>query len=182
MPLTRLSRPVVAAGGRAVIVWLGLGIIAAGEHSLDAGGLLAVSGAAAVWLISLRIASAGAPYALGPWVPAAIGTATGLVCVAAVNPYVPGLGLSLGSLCGVAVGIFLTVGTWETMLERTAQRRVLVIGAEAVAEIADAARRARRVPFDIRGTSRPAGPPAGDDDVPAGRAREARRGRRRAAA
>jgi exopolysaccharide biosynthesis polyprenyl glycosylphosphotransferase len=159
MSLTRLSRPVVAAGGRAVIVWLGLGIITAGEHSLDAGGLLAVSGAAAVWLISLRIASASAPYALGPWVPAAIGTATGLVCVMAVNPYVEGLGLSLTSLCGGAVGVFLSVGTWETILERTAQRRVLVIGAEAVAEIADAARRVRRVPFDIRGTSELPGPP-----------------------
>ncbi len=153
MPLTRLSRPVVAACGRAVIVWLGVALIAAAEHPLDAGGLVAVTGAAVVWLISLRVASVSAPYALGPWVPAAMGTATGLVCVTAVNPYVVGLELSLASLCGVAVGIFLSVGTWETILERTAQRRVLVIGTDAVAEVADAARRERRVPFDILGTS-----------------------------
>ncbi len=153
MPLTRLSRPVVAACGRAVIVWLGVALIAAAEHPLDAGGLVAVTGAAVVWLISLRVASVSAPYALGPWVPAAMGTAAGLVCVTAVNPYVVGLELSLASLCGVAVGIFLSVGTWETILERTAQRRVLVIGTDAVAEVADAARRERRVPFDILGTS-----------------------------
>ena len=34
---------------------------------------------------------ASSPYVLGQWVPAAIGSTTGLVCVAAVNPYVPGL-------------------------------------------------------------------------------------------
>ncbi len=153
MPLTRLSRPVVAVWGRAVIVWLGVALIAAAEHPLDAGGLVAVTGAAVVWLISLRVASVSAPYALGPWVPAAMGTAAGLVCVTAVNPYVVGLELSLASLCGMAVGIFLSVGTWETILERTAQRRVLVIGTDAVAEVADAARRERRVPFDILGTS-----------------------------
>ena len=111
MPLTRLSRPVVAACGRAVIVWLGVALIAAAEHPRDAGGLVAVTGAAAVWLVSLRVASASAPYALGPWVPAAMGTATGLVGVTSVNPYVAGLELSLASLCGVAVGIFLSVGT-----------------------------------------------------------------------
>ena len=153
MPLTRRSRSIVAACGRAAIVWLGVATVSAAEQPLDAGGLLAVSGATAVWLVSLRIASASAPYALGPWVPAAVGTATGLVCVMAVNPYVPGLELSLISLCGVAAGVFLSAGTWETILERTGQRRVLVIGTNAVAEIAEAARRERRVPFDILGTS-----------------------------
>ena len=153
MPLTRVSRPVVAACGRAAIVWMGVALIAAAEHPLGAGGLVGVTAATAVWLISLRVASASAPLALGPWVPAAIGTTTGLVCVMAVNPYVAGLELSLASLFGMAIGIFLSVGTWETVLERTAQRHVLVIGADAVAEIADAARRARRVPFDILGTS-----------------------------
>jgi len=168
MPLTPLSRPVVAGCGRAAIVWLGLAIIAAAEHPLGAGGLVAVSIAAAIWLVSLRIASASAPYALGPWVPAAIGTATGLVCVMAVNPYAEGLGLSLAALCSVAVGIFLSVGTWETVLERTAQRRVLVIGQEAVAEIAAAARRVRRVPFDILGTSGLPGGRPGTTPAPLG--------------
>jgi exopolysaccharide biosynthesis polyprenyl glycosylphosphotransferase len=159
MPLSRFSRPVLAACGRALIVWLGVAIVTAGAHPVDAGGVLAVSGVTAVWLISLRIASAGAPYALGPWVPAAIGTATGLVCVMAVNPYVEGLGLSLASLGGLAAGLFLSVGTWETVLERTARRRVLVIGTDAVAEIAEAVQRGRRVPFDILGTPGVPGPP-----------------------
>jgi exopolysaccharide biosynthesis polyprenyl glycosylphosphotransferase len=161
MPLSRFSRPVVAACGRAIIVWLGVAVVVAAEHSIDAGGVVAVSGATAVWLVSLRIASAGAPYALGPWVPAAMGTATGLVCVMAVNPYVEGLGLSLVSLVGLAAGVFLSTGTWETVLEHTARRRVLVIGTDAVAEITDAVRRGHRVPFDILGT------PGGAGSLPA---------------
>ena len=44
MPLTRwLSRPLIAACGRAVIVWLAVAMIAAAEHPLDAGGLVAVT-------------------------------------------------------------------------------------------------------------------------------------------
>jgi hypothetical protein len=149
---------VVAGCGRAAIVWLGLAIIAAAEHPLGAGGLVAVSIAAAIWLVGLRIASASAPYALGPWVPAAIGTASGLVCVMAVNPYPGGLGLSLAALCSVAAGIFLSVGTWETVLERTAQRRVLVIGTEAVAESsASAASMRPRISAARAASSRPAG-------------------------
>ena len=153
MPLTRLSRPLIAACGRAVIVWLAVAMIAVAEHPLDGGGLVAVTAVTAIWLVTLRVASAGAPFALGPWVPAAMGAATGLVCVTAVNPYVTDLQLSLASLLGLGFGVFVTAATWETVLERTAQRRVLVIGTTAVADIVDAARRDRRPPFEILGTS-----------------------------
>ena len=164
MPLTRVQhRAVIAACGRAVILWLAVAIIAAAEHPLDTGGLAAVTAVTAVWLISLRIASASAPVALGPWVPAAIGATTGLVCVAAANPYLADLRLSLAALCGMALGVFVSAGTWETVLERTVQRRVLVIGTTAAAEIADAAARSGRPPFVILDTSGLAPQPAGPE-------------------
>ena len=149
----RVSRRVIAACGRAVVVWLAVGVISAAEHPLQADGLVAVTAAAAIWLISLRTASAGAPFALGPWVPAGIGAVTGLVCVAAFNAYAPGPALSLTALAGIALGVFLSSGTWDAVLERTAPRRVLVIGTDAVADVAAAAKRHPRLPFEILGAA-----------------------------
>jgi signal transduction histidine kinase len=69
-----------------------------------------------------------------------IGTATGLVCVAALNPHLPGLDLSLTSLLAAAFGILVSIGIWECMLERTlSRRRVLFVGSADLAEIAAAA-------------------------------------------
>jgi exopolysaccharide biosynthesis polyprenyl glycosylphosphotransferase len=167
MPLTKgQHRAFIAACGRAVLVWLAVAIITAAEHPVDAGGVAAVTAVTAVWLISLRVASAGAPFALGPWVPAAMGAATGLVCVAAANPYLADLRLSLASLCGMAFGVFVSAATWEMVLERTAQRRVLVVGTTAAAEIADAAARNGRPPFVILGTSGLAAGPATTAELP----------------
>jgi lipopolysaccharide/colanic/teichoic acid biosynthesis glycosyltransferase len=144
-----ISRAIIADSGRVIVVWLGVAVIAAADRPLDAAGLIGVSVAAAIWFVALRTASAGAPYVLGRWVPAAIGSTTGLVCVAALNPYLPGLQLSLGAQLGLWAGIFLSSAVWETVLERTAKRRVLVVGTSAVAGIASAAARGRRIPFEI---------------------------------
>jgi exopolysaccharide biosynthesis polyprenyl glycosylphosphotransferase len=144
-----ISRSMIADSGRVIVVWLAVAMIAAGHRPLDAYALIGVSVAAAIWLVALRTASAAAPLVLGRWVPAAIGSTTGLVCVAALNPYLPGLRLSLVALLGLWVGILLSSAIWETVLERTAKRRVLVVGTSAVAGIASAAARCRRVPFEI---------------------------------
>jgi exopolysaccharide biosynthesis polyprenyl glycosylphosphotransferase len=159
---TRPSSRLIAAGGRFVLIWLSLAVIAAAEHPLDADGLVAVSLAAGVWLGTLRAASAGVPYALGPGVPTLIGTATGLVGVAALNGLVPGLQLSLPALLGAAVGVLVSITVWECVLERTlSRRRVLVIGSSDVAEVAVAAQRGRRMAFDVLGAEAgvaPSGP------------------------
>jgi lipopolysaccharide/colanic/teichoic acid biosynthesis glycosyltransferase len=144
-----VSRSFVAGGGRVIVVWLAVAIIAASDRPMDAHGLIGVSVAAAIWLVTLRTATAGAPYVLGRWVPAAIGSTTGLVGVAALNPYLPGLHLSVGAQLAMWVGIFLSSAIWETVLERTAKRRVLVVGTSAVADIAAAAARGRRVPLEF---------------------------------
>jgi exopolysaccharide biosynthesis polyprenyl glycosylphosphotransferase len=148
----RLSSRLIAAGGRYVLIWLSLAMIAAANHPLGADGLAVVSLAAAVWLGNLRVAFAGVPYALGPGVPSMIGTATGLVCVAAMNAHMPGLHLSLLSLLGTAFGILVSITVWECLLERTlSRRRVLVIGCSDLAEVAGAAQRGRRMAFEVLG-------------------------------
>ena len=148
----RAGSRVVAAAGRYLLVWLSVGIVAATEHPLDAGDLVGVSVAAAVWLANLRIAFAGVPYAVGPGVPSMIGAATGLVCVAALNEHVVGLDLGPVALLGAALGVLVSVAVWEHLLERTLSRlRVLVIGTTEFTEVADAAKRARRMALDVLG-------------------------------
>jgi len=111
-----------------------------------------LSVAAAVWLANLRIAFAGVPYAVGPGVPSMIGTATGLVCVAALNEHIVGLDLSLVALLGAALAVLVSIAVWEHLLERTLSRlRVLVIGTTEFTEVADAAKRARRMALDVLG-------------------------------
>jgi lipopolysaccharide/colanic/teichoic acid biosynthesis glycosyltransferase len=145
----RISRSLIAICGRVVVVWLAVAMIAGAHRPLDADGLLGVSVAAAIWLVALRAASAGSPYVLGQSVPAAIGSTTGLVGVMALNPYLPGLHLPVDAQLGMWVGIFFSSAAWEGVLERTAKRRVLVVGTSAIADIEAAARRGRRVPFEI---------------------------------
>jgi exopolysaccharide biosynthesis polyprenyl glycosylphosphotransferase len=159
----RDSRPFIAMGGRVVVVWLAVAMIASAARPLDTGGLLAVTLAAAIWLISLHAASAGAPFTLGPRVPAAIGALTGLVCVGAINPLISDLRLSLSALLGMGLGVFLSAATWDSVLERTARRRVLVIGSNAVADIVATASRRPGQPFEVVDA---AVGPAGETSVP----------------
>jgi exopolysaccharide biosynthesis polyprenyl glycosylphosphotransferase len=148
----RTASRIIAAVGRYVLIWLSVAIITATQHPLDTGDLAGVSLIAAVWLASLRLAFAGVPYAVGPGVPSMIGTATGLVCVAALTNYVPGLYLPPVALLGAALGVLVSIGVWEHLLERTLNRlRVLVIGATELAEVATAAERGRRLAFDVLG-------------------------------
>ena len=60
------GRALLAPAGRAVVVVLAVGMIVGSARPLDLHGLVAVAIAAAIWLLSLRTAAAGAPLALGP--------------------------------------------------------------------------------------------------------------------
>jgi lipopolysaccharide/colanic/teichoic acid biosynthesis glycosyltransferase len=144
-----VDRAVIANGGRVIVVWLAVAVVAAADRPFAAPDLAGVSFAAAIWLVALRSAAARSPYVLGQWVPAAIGSTTGLVCVAALNPYPPGLELSLAALLGLWAGILMSSAVWETVLERSAKRRVLVVGTGAAVGIAAAAAHGRRAPFEF---------------------------------
>ena len=147
--LARRSRPLLAMGGRAVVVWMAVCVIATAARPLDTRGLLAVTIVAAIWLIGLRAASAGAPFALGPRVPAAVGAMTGLVCVSAINPLIADLRLPLTALLAMALGVFLSTAAWDSVLEHIARRRVLVIGSSAVEGIVTAASRNLRQSLEV---------------------------------
>jgi exopolysaccharide biosynthesis polyprenyl glycosylphosphotransferase len=137
-------------------------VVASAHRGLDAGGLLAVSLATGVWVLALRAAFASTPRALGVGAPAAVGTATGLVCVAALNPLLPGLQLSVPALLALAVGVFASSVAWESGVERLGgKRRVLVIGSSALAEPAAINRRGRALPIELLARQAPDQPGEG---------------------
>ena len=147
--LARRSRLLVAHAGRAIVVGMAVCVTAATAKPLDAGSLPAVVLVTAIWLFCLRAASHSSPVALGPRVPAALGTLSGLVCVAAVNPLVGGLQLPLAALLGMALGVFLSAAAWNSVLERVTRRRVLVVGTTAVDDIVALAGRDARRPYEV---------------------------------
>jgi exopolysaccharide biosynthesis polyprenyl glycosylphosphotransferase len=157
----RAGRQVIATTGQAVLVWLALAVIAASQHHLGTGGLLAITLAAGIWLVNLHVATGNAPYALGPWVPATMGATSGLVCVAALNPHLADMQFSLGALFAMFAGVLLSSGTWGWVLERTTKRRVLVVGTTAMDQVMTAVRRERVAPFEILGA--PIEDPSGPD-------------------
>jgi exopolysaccharide biosynthesis polyprenyl glycosylphosphotransferase len=143
------GRELIAMGGRATVVAMAVAVITAAAHPVGAGGLPALALVTVIWLVCLRAAAADAPVALGARVPAGVGTLTGLVCVMAVNPWVGALQLPLSTLIAMALGVFLSAATWDTVLERVTRRRVLVIGDSAVEEIVTAASRDPRGCFEV---------------------------------
>ena len=147
------SRFLVATGGRAAVVLMAVSVITAAAHPLDAGSGPAIALLVGIWLVCLRAAAAEAPVALGPRVPAAVGTLTGLVGVMAVNPLIGDLQLPLATLLGMALGVFLSAATWDTVLEHVTRRRVLVIGDSAVDEIVAAAHRRSHECFEVIGAA-----------------------------
>ena len=146
----RRMRAVLAPTGRAFVVVVAVATIAGSARPLDVHSLLSVTTAAAIWLLSLRTAAASTPLALGPRVPAAVGTLIGLVCVMAVNPLMADLQLPLTALLAMALGVFLSTAVWDSVLDCLTPHRVLVIGNSAVEEdIVAAASRDRRRTFEV---------------------------------
>jgi len=147
--VSQFGRHALASIGRVLIVWLAAAMIATAHRPMGTDDFFGLSLATAIWVIALRAAAARAPYALGPIAPAAIGSTAGLIGVAAVNPYLPGLHLPLGALLGMAAGVFASIAVWEDVLDHTVKRRVLVVGSSAVSDLQEAARRAGRLSFEM---------------------------------
>jgi exopolysaccharide biosynthesis polyprenyl glycosylphosphotransferase len=102
---------------------------------------LSFAGVAALtlpWIAALRSSRGAGRQVLGTTAPAvAIGSVTGLVAVAALDPWFPGLQLGPVALLAMALGVFATAAIWEAAVSRTAvgRRRVLVVG---TADLTDA--------------------------------------------
>ena len=136
----RKATTLIAHAGRVAVVWLAVLIPYASQRQLTLSGVLAISVVAAIWAGALNRAFAAGYRTIGVGLPAAIGSCTGLVAVAALDPWLPGLQLGAWVLLGTAVGLFASAGAWEWSVQQTSafRRRVLFVGttdlADAVAE------------------------------------------------
>jgi exopolysaccharide biosynthesis polyprenyl glycosylphosphotransferase len=122
----------VAAAGRAGAVLLAVGVPYVAVRPLTFPAVVAIGVLVSVWLATLRSSRAAGQGMLGVVPTLGIGSATGLVAVAAVDPWFPGLQLGPLALVAIAAGVFASAAVWEAALRRTSvgRRRVLVIGTD----------------------------------------------------
>jgi exopolysaccharide biosynthesis polyprenyl glycosylphosphotransferase len=118
------------------VVWLSVFIPYASQRPLTVAGILAISFVAAIWVAALNRSFAAGYRAIGVGLPATIGSCTGLVAVAALDPWLPGFQLGPWVLLATAVGVLASAGTWEWCVQQTSvfRRRVLFVGTSELAE------------------------------------------------
>jgi exopolysaccharide biosynthesis polyprenyl glycosylphosphotransferase len=143
----------VTTAGRVLLVWVPCYMLMGYRFGPSGTALAASSLLAAVWLISLRSAFAAVHFTLGPAVRCAVGTLTGVIGVSAVALWVPGLGMSLSTILGLAVSVLTLTTIWESVAQRVvSKRRVLVVGTSSCANaVADAISFEGHAPFTVVG-------------------------------
>jgi exopolysaccharide biosynthesis polyprenyl glycosylphosphotransferase len=143
----------VTAVGRVLLVWAPCYTVMGYRFGPSGVALASSTLLTVVWLVSLRSAFAAVHFTLGAPVRCAVGTLTGMVGVSAVALWVPGLGMELTTILGLALSVFALTTTWESVAQRVVgKRRVLVIGTSSCAEaVADAISFEGHVPFTVVG-------------------------------
>jgi exopolysaccharide biosynthesis polyprenyl glycosylphosphotransferase len=124
---------VVAEAGRAVLVWLVLAVVLSSQAPLADSVIVAVTVAAAVWLVCLKATSSPDVLLFGRVLAHASGTLLGLVGVVLLNGSTLGLHLSPLALAAAALGVMATTAVWDAFadLVLVARRRVLFVGTDA---------------------------------------------------
>jgi exopolysaccharide biosynthesis polyprenyl glycosylphosphotransferase len=125
----------IAAVGRAGVVWLPVYAFLTSQIVSFAETLAVSVLLTAIWLVAIRSALATARptlLALGPIVASALGCATGMVVVSAVNLWLPQLEIQSLSILKMAGSIFILSMAWERIVQRSAavRKRVLILGTE----------------------------------------------------
>jgi exopolysaccharide biosynthesis polyprenyl glycosylphosphotransferase len=130
----------LALAGRAGVVWLPAYALVTGLEDDLSRSLTVSLAVAAIWLLAMRgsfVAGRLTLSPLGPPVAAGVGSAAGLVVVAAVDPFL--FHLPTLTLAEIALAVFALTGLWESIVSQSvvAKRRVLVVGAahELAAEL-----------------------------------------------
>jgi exopolysaccharide biosynthesis polyprenyl glycosylphosphotransferase len=120
----------VASAGRAGAVLMAVLVPYSAVRPLAIEAVLAVAALTGVWLTTLKRSRVAAHGMLAPSAAVGVGSATGLVAVAALDPWFPGLGLGLVPLVAIAGGVLVSATTWEAAVRRTSlgRRRILVVG------------------------------------------------------
>ena len=150
----RLGVKLVALTGGAAVVWLAVLIPYISLRPATWLGFTALTILAAIWFVTLRSAFAAGKGTIGAGLSAAMGSVTGFVVAAAIDPWFPGLQLGPTALVGIGMGVFASAGTWEWFVRHTSAGRtsVLVVGTdELAAGLAEELQRAPRSGFDLVG-------------------------------
>lgn len=152
----RIDARWVAELGRAITIAVPVLLLTAADASSPAATLPAAALVTAVWFVTIRSAFCAVPFTLGPAVPAAVGTLTGLVVVSALTFWIPlpGMDLQASTLALMAVSVFGLLAVWEAVSRRqvAAKRRVLVVGTSSWArDIAETAEHSPDAPFTVLG-------------------------------
>jgi exopolysaccharide biosynthesis polyprenyl glycosylphosphotransferase len=132
---SRLDIRLVARAGGLLAVWLAIFVPYLAQRPLTWAGLASITIAAAMWSAAIRSAQSSIPAPLGTSLATAVGTFTGVIPLAAVNPWLPGLQLPPLALLGMAVGVWASAATWAWFVCQTSagRRRVLFVGTDDVA-------------------------------------------------
>jgi exopolysaccharide biosynthesis polyprenyl glycosylphosphotransferase len=162
----RLDARLVARAGGAVVVWLAVFVPYLSQRPLTGAGLGATTIAAAIWTAAIKSAHSSVPGPVGAGLSTAIGTFTGLIAVAAANPWLPGFQLGAAALLGMAVGVWASAGTWAWFVRQTSagRRSVLLVGTDEIAaSLTEEAGRADEARFRLVGRIESEEPAASDD-------------------
>jgi exopolysaccharide biosynthesis polyprenyl glycosylphosphotransferase len=140
----------LVVGGRAALIWLPVYTLMANETS-PLGAVATTSLVAGVWLLALR-AALSTYFTLGPAVASAVGTATGLVAVSALDLWMPGMSFDAVTLAETAFAVFLLSAAWEHVVRTVAKRRVLIVGTNGIAwGVMQELARVEHAPFTVVG-------------------------------
>jgi exopolysaccharide biosynthesis polyprenyl glycosylphosphotransferase len=158
--------PLIAEAGRVTAVVLPVLVVYVAARPFAPDVLPALALLVAVWLATLRSAAGAGQGQLGAAPTLAVGSVTGLVAVAALDPWFPGLQLGPAFLLGMTAGVFVSSAVWERAVRLTSvgRRRVLVVGTDRLSDaMADELERA-----GIRGLGLVARVAAGDEEPATG--------------
>jgi exopolysaccharide biosynthesis polyprenyl glycosylphosphotransferase len=176
-PAVRRLRPhtarVVAEAGRALLVWLALAVVCSGQAPLSYRAIVAVTIAAAIWLVCLKATTSPDVLLFGRTLAHAAGTLLGLIGVVLLNGSSIGVQLSPVALAAAAVGVMATTAVWDAFadLVLVTRRRVLFVGTDARdVMLPEDLGRCRQLGFEIVGGAGAAPTPrpselAGMDDL-----------------
>jgi exopolysaccharide biosynthesis polyprenyl glycosylphosphotransferase len=140
----------IVVGGRVLLVWLPIyALLAKALPPLPAASTTSLL--TGIWLLALR-AALSTYFTLGPAVASAVGTATGLVAVSALDLWAPGIDFSVLALAETAVAVFILSAAWEHVVRSIVKQRVLVIGTNGGAsDVMHELQGDDRAPFTIVG-------------------------------
>jgi exopolysaccharide biosynthesis polyprenyl glycosylphosphotransferase len=144
----------IASAGGMVAIWLAVFVPYVSQRSFTESALAEITLLAAIWSLTLRSAFAARRGTIGTGLSAAIGAATGLLVVAAVNPWLTGLQLGPKGLLCMGAGVFATAAFWEWGVRQTSAGRtsVLVVGTDDLASgLAEEMRRAPKAGLQLVG-------------------------------